>query len=86
MQSPYDVVKKRYLTEKAAVLSRLKDANSNRCVSRCENPKYTFVVDVRANKQEIGEAIEKIYAEKHVRVLAVNTIMVKPRCVIVAGV
>ncbi len=79
MQSPYDVVKKRYLTEKAAVLSRLKDADSNRCISRCETPKYTFVVDIRANKQEIGEAIEKIYAEKHVRVLAVNTVMVKPK-------
>ena len=79
MRSPYDVIKKRYLTEKAAVLYRLKDADSNRCVSRCETPKYTFVVDTQANKREIGDAIEQIYADKQVRVLSVNTVTVKAK-------
>jgi large subunit ribosomal protein L23 len=79
MRSPYDIIKRRYLTEKAAVLSKLKDSDSNRCVSRCETPKYIFVVDSGANKHEIGEAIERIYADKNVRVLSVNTLMVKPK-------
>ena len=79
MRSPYDIIKRRYLTEKAAVLAKLKDATGNRSVSRCETPKYTFVVDFWANKKEIGEAIEQIYSDKHVRVVAVNTIVVKAK-------
>ena len=79
MRSPYEVVKKRYLTEKAVVLEKLKDATSNRCVARCESPKYTFLVDTEAKKPEIAEAIESIYAEKNIKVIAVNTIRVKPK-------
>ncbi len=78
MQQPYDIIKRRYLTEKAAVLGRLKDATSNRSVARCETPKYTFIVDSDAKKPEIADAIEAIYAEKNVKVIAVNTIQVKP--------
>ena len=79
MLNPYSIVKRRYLTEKAAVLEKLKDATSNKSVARSENPKYTFVVDGKANKLEIAEAIEMIYAEKNVKVVAVNTITVKPK-------
>ena len=79
MYSPYKIIKKRYLTEKAAVLEKLKDATSNRSVSRCETPKYTFLVDSNANKPQIAEAIEAMYAEKNVKVIAVNTITVKPK-------
>ena len=79
MQNPYRIIKKRYLTEKAAVLEKLKDATSNRCVSRCETPKYTFIVDKNANKPRIAEAIEMMYAEKNVKVIGVNTINVKPK-------
>ncbi len=79
MKSPFDIVKKRYFTEKAAVLENLKNATSNKSVARCENPKYTFVVDSKANKQQIAEAVEQIYSEKNVRVIAVNTITVKEK-------
>ncbi len=79
MDSPYKVIKKRYLTEKAAVLEKLKDATSNRSVARCETPKYTFLVDGKANKPQIADAIEAMYADKNVKVLAVNTITVKPK-------
>lgn len=79
MRRPYDIVKGRYLTEKAAVLEKLKDATSNKSVSRCETPKYTFLVDPDAKKPEIADAIEAIYAEKNVKVIAVNTIQVKPK-------
>jgi large subunit ribosomal protein L23 len=79
MPRPYDIVKRRYLTEKAAVLEKLKDATSNRSVSRCECPKYTFIVDSDAKKPEIATAIESIYAEKNIKVIAVNTIQVKPK-------
>jgi large subunit ribosomal protein L23 len=79
MKSPYDIIKKRYLTEKTAVLENLKNATSNKAVARCENPKYAFVVDAKANKHQIAEAVECAYKEKNVRVVAVNTIIVKPK-------
>ena len=79
MKSPYDIIKKRYQTEKAAVLGNLKNATSNKSVARCENPKYTFEVDAKANKHQIAEAVEYVYREKNVRVVAVNTITVKSK-------
>ncbi len=78
-KSPYDVIKQRHITEKATVLENLKNATSNKCVARCENPKYVFLVDTGATKPEIKEAIEKIYSDKNVRVVDVNTILVKPK-------
>ncbi len=78
-KSPYQVIKSRYITEKASVLQGLKDCESNACVKRCKQPKYVFIVDIKANKIEIADAIEKIYAEKKVSVKAVNTIKVKPK-------
>lgn len=77
--NPYHVIKKRYITEKASVLQGLKDAKSNRSVARCENPKYVFLVDPKANKQEIARAVEEIYQTQHIKVVAVNTINVKPK-------
>lgn len=79
MKSPYDIVKRRYQTEKAAVLGNLKNATSNKSVARCENPKYVFVVECSANKKEIADAVESIYKEKNIRVLSVNTITVKSK-------
>ncbi len=79
MQSPYDVVKRRRLTEKTAMLESLKSATSNKSVSRCENPKYTFDVDPNAKKPEIAEAIEEIYVEQNVKVVKINTIFVKSK-------
>ena len=77
--NPYQVIKRRYITEKTSMLQGLKDASSNKSLARCENPKYTFLVDPKANKNEIAEALEEIYADKHIRVVAVNTINVKPK-------
>lgn len=79
MRNPYDIVKRRYVTEKTAVLGNLKNASSNRSIARCEHPKYTFLVDVAANKAQIAEAVETIYKENNVRVVAVNTILVKAK-------
>lgn len=76
-RSPYDIVKSRYVTEKATVLENLKDAKSNQSVRRCESPKYVFLVDPTANKHEIEDAIKEIYPR--VTVTAVNTIRVKPK-------
>ncbi|NLC53509.1 MAG: 50S ribosomal protein L23 [Firmicutes bacterium] len=53
---PRDIIKKPIVTEKS---TRLMEMN-----------KYTFVVDRRANKIQIKEAIETIF---NVRVLDVNT-------------
>ena len=78
-KNPYDIVKSRYITEKAAVLSSLKDAKSNASLRKCESPKYVFLVDPTANKTQIAEAIETIYNNKKVKVVAVNTINVKPK-------
>ncbi len=78
-KSPYDVIKNRHVTEKAKVLEQLKTSEKNPSVKKCQSPKYVFIVDKRANKTEIAQAIEEIYAEKRIRVAAVNTIQVKQK-------
>lgn len=78
-KSPYEIVKRRYITEKSSVLENLKDAKSNMSIARYVLPKYVFVVDINANKLEIAQAIEEIYREQGVTVQAVNTILVKPK-------
>jgi large subunit ribosomal protein L23 len=85
MQNPYSVIKSRYITEKASVLQNLHQSNSNKCVARCEEPKYVFLVDNKANKIQIAKAIEAIYSAKGVKVVAVNTINVKPKARRVRG-
>lgn len=78
-KSPYNVIKSRYVTEKSRVLEELKDNKSNPCTAACNSPKYVFLVEKTANKKEIAQAIEEIYAEKNVKVKAVNTISIKPK-------
>jgi large subunit ribosomal protein L23 len=77
--TPYDIIQSRYVTEKAKVLEGLRSKNSNPSLRKCESPKYVFLVDKRANKQEIAKAVEEIYAERKIKVVAVNTIQVKPK-------
>lgn len=76
-KDPYQIIKHQHVTEKSIMLQSLKDAGSNRSLARCESPKYVFVVDPRANKQEIAWAVEEIYRPRNVKVVAVNTINVK---------
>lgn len=78
-KSPYEIIKRRLVTEKATMLQQLKDATSNRSIARCENPKYVFIVDPRASKKEIAHALEEIYREKSIKVVAVNTMNVKQK-------
>lgn len=79
MKNPYKTIKSRYVTEKAAVLGQLHTSDSNKCLAKCDQPKYVFVVDRRANKVEIAQAIEEIYKERKIKVVKVNTITVKPK-------
>ncbi|MDD3391949.1 MAG: 50S ribosomal protein L23 [Bacilli bacterium] len=58
-----DIIKAPIITEKSAALAQTKNT-------------ITFSVDVRANKTQIKQAIEKIF---NVEVESVNTINVKPR-------
>lgn len=78
-KSPYDIILSRHVTEKARVLEQLQFNTSNPCVKKCDAPKYVFIVDKRANKQEIATAIEEIYSERKVKVVSVNTITNKPK-------
>ncbi len=84
-KSPYDVIKSRYITEKAQVLGNLHKNQSNVCVKRCNTPKYVFLVDRRANKVEIAKAVEEIYAESKIKVISVNTINCKQKRKTVRG-
>jgi len=79
MKSPYDIIKSRYITEKASVLASLKDSNSSKSLKKFDKPKYLFLVDTKANKTEIAWAIEKIYKDKKIKVLSVNTINMHPK-------
>lgn len=78
-KTPYDIIKSRHVTEKTRTLEELKDNTSNPSVAKCSAPKYVFLVDKKANKQEIAAALETIYAEKKVKVKSVNTITMKPK-------
>ncbi len=78
-KNPYDIIKSRYMTEKTNVLAGLHKAESNPSLKKCKTPKVVFLVDKKANKQEIAAAVEKIYANKNIHVTAVNTIVVKPK-------
>lgn len=84
-KDPYQIVKHQHVTEKAQVLEGLKNAKSNPCIARCESPKYVFIVDPSANKQEIAWALEEIYREKNIKVVDVNTINVKAKARRVRG-
>lgn len=78
-KNPYQVIKHQCVTEKTQMLQNLQNAESNISLKRCKSPKYVFIVDVKANKQEIAHALEEIYSEKNIKVVAVNTIHVKPK-------
>lgn len=75
-KSPYQIIKNRHITEKATVLEGLQHSESNVCVQRCKNPKYVFMVHPKATKKEISNAVEKIYEDKNIKVVGVNTIKV----------
>ena len=62
MSNYRDIIKAPIITEKSANLA--------------ENNTYVFSVDVRSNKTQIKDAIEKIF---NVKVENVNTINVKPK-------
>lgn len=79
MRNPYQIVKRRRITEKSRMLENLQYAKSNPSVSRCESPKAVFDVDVEANKTQIAWAVEQIYAEKKIKVVSVNTVNVGPK-------
>jgi large subunit ribosomal protein L23 len=78
-KSPFDIVLSKHITEKSRMLEQLQFNSSNPCVKKCETPKYVFIVDKRANKQEIADAVEEIYREKKIKVVSVNTITIKPK-------
>jgi large subunit ribosomal protein L23 len=78
-KKPYQIIKRQHVTEKAAMLQQLKTAESNKSLRRCESPKYVFIVDRHANKHEIAQAIETIYHQQNIKVVAVNTINVKAK-------
>lgn len=75
----YQIIRNKHVTEKAMMLQELKNCESNACVRRCDSPKYVFLVDPHANKQEIAAAVEEIYKERNIKVKSVNTVNLKPK-------
>lgn len=59
----YDIIKRPVVTEKSEYI-------------RKEQNDYTFIVDTKANKIEIRNAVEKIF---NVKVEKVNTLTIKPK-------
>jgi len=78
-KKPYQIIKNLHVTEKSMMLQELKNAESNPSVKRCTSPKYVFIVDKKAKKNEIKEALEEIYKEQEIKVVKVNTITNKPK-------
>ncbi|MBU1863967.1 MAG: 50S ribosomal protein L23 [Candidatus Omnitrophica bacterium] len=59
MKNVYDLIRNPLLTEKGSI-------------QQADHNKYFFKVDVRANKKEIKEAVEKIYNVKVTKVHTMN--------------
>lgn len=76
MRNPYHIIKCQYVTEKSKVLEDLKNRDSNPSLAKCKSPKYVFLVDQKANKHEIKDAMEEIFKDQKIRVTSVNTINV----------
>ena len=60
MKNAYDIIKRPVLTEKA--------------YEGIGDKRYVFEVDIRANKAEIKQAIETVFADDGVKVEKVNTL------------
>ena len=60
MKNPHDIIKRPVLTEKA--------------YDGIADKRYIFEVDIHANKTEIKQAIETVFAEDGVKVERVNTL------------
>lgn len=58
------------------VLKQPVDTEKTRYLTQLYEPQYVFRVDGRANKQQIKEAVEKIF---NVNVLKVRVVHVKPK-------
>ena len=78
-KDPHKIVLRRHVTEKAMMLQSLKESNSSKSLARCDEPKYVFIVDRKANKREIAQAVEELYSAQGVKVMRVNTIQVKAK-------
>ena len=60
MKNAYDIIKRPILTEKA--------------YEGIDDKRYVFEVDIHANKAEIKQAIETVFADDDVKVDRVNTL------------
>ena len=60
MKDPHDIIKRPILTEKA--------------YEGIDDKRYVFEVDIHANKAEIKQAIETVFADDDVKVDRVNTL------------
>ena len=79
MKNPYSIIKERYITEKSTVIENLKSFDSNKSLRACKKPKYAFLVDNRATKIQIAQAVEEIYRARKIKVKKVNTINAKSK-------
>ena len=60
MKNPHDIIRRPVLTEKA--------------YAGIADKRYVFEVDIHANKTEIKQAVEAVFAEDGVKVAKVNTL------------
>ena len=71
--SAADVILRPVISEKSIDVSTLADRNPN------AGNKYTFAVHPDANKIQIKQAIEELYAKEKVTVVGVNVLTTKPK-------
>jgi len=76
MKDPYSIIKKPTITEKSTILRDKYTRDYDPAIKR-EIPKYTFEVDVKANKVEIRHALEQIFPEIKGKIKKINTIKIK---------
>ena len=69
-----EIIKGLHVTEKSSVLSSLIDMDSNKSLSKCKTPKYTFLVANWANKISIRKDLEDTYKDKDIKIKKVNIV------------
>jgi large subunit ribosomal protein L23 len=76
MKDPYSIIKRPTITEKSTILRDKYTRDYDPTIKR-EIPKYTFEVNVKANKIEIRHALEQIFPEIKGKIKKINTIKIK---------
>lgn len=75
-KSRKSIIQTLHITEKTNLLENLAEMDSNPSIRKYKGQKYTFIVDVSANKSQIKKAVEEYFSKQNIHVVKVNTLYI----------